>query len=151
MTGMRISLLLKKRVVVLEETLTFLSSLISEIRFSKNNINKILSDLSSDEALNSLYFLKSFSFFTDNTDFRDIWIVSVKAFQYYKMEEKVKMLQLGAFLGSTDVESQIKTINRYIVFFENFLSKAETEYEKYGKTASLFGLFTGASVFILFI
>ena len=151
MTGMRISLLLKKRVVVLEETLTFLSSLISEIRFSKNNIIKILSDLSSDEALNSLYFLKSFSCFTDNSDFRDIWIVSVKAFQYYKMEEKVKMLQLGAFLGSTDVESQIKTINRYIVFFENFLSKAETEYEKYGKTASLFGLFTGASVFILFI
>lgn len=151
MTGMRISLSLKKRVRILEETVVFLNALSSEIKFSKNNIIKILSDLSSYKSLNNLLYLDCFASVTEYADFRNMWIAALKSFPYYKREEKEKMLQLGNQLGVTDTDNQINTIKLFIVFFENYLNVAKAEYEKYGKTASLFGLFTGASAFILLI
>ena len=67
------------------------------------------------------------------------------------MDEKIKMLQLGSFLGTTDADNQISTIKLYSGFFEKYRQCAVAEYEKYGRIASLFGMFAGASVFILLI
>ncbi len=143
--------MLKRRISILEETVVFLNALCSEIKFSKNNIIKILSDLSAHKSLNNLLYLDCFSSAIDYADFRNLWIGAVKSFPYYKRDEKLKMLQLGTYLGVTDTDNQINTINLFIVFFENYLNNAKTEYEKYGKIAPMFGLFAGASAFILFI
>ena len=61
------------------------------------------------------------------------------------------MLQLGSFLGTTDAKTQISTINLYKTFFEKYKNNAAADFEKYGKSSSLFGLFLGASVFILLL
>lgn len=151
MMGMKISSLLKKRITVLEETVYLLNSLISEIEFSGIDIVKILSSLSAGASVKSLQYLNKFTDFEMYGDFHKEWYSSVASFPYYKSEEKDKMLQLGSYLGTTDTKSQIATIRLYFTYFENYRDSAVKEYEKYGRVSSLFGLFTGASVFILLL
>ncbi len=148
---MKISLLLKKRVTLIEETIIFLNTLITEIEFSKRNVFEIFSVLSSEASMKNLPFLKSFGKSEEHSDFHSLWIKSINSTQSYKSEEKEKLLQLGNFLGTTDAKSQINTIRLYTVFFENYREKAVYEYEKYGKVSPLFGLFAGACIFILLI
>ncbi len=148
---MKISSLLRKRITVLEETVFFLNSLMSEIEFSKMNIPEILSALSEESSLKNLKFLNRFPGLEIYGDFRKEWCTGINSFPYYKSEEKVKMLQLGTFLGTTDTNSQIKTIKLYFAYFGSYKENAVNEYEKYGKITSLFGLFIGASVFILLL
>lgn len=151
LTGMKVSLLLKRRILVMDETLIFLRSLGAEIHFARSDIRKILYDLSSGESLKSLSFLEGFADYSENTDFPLVWHDCISSFSLYKSDEKSKMLQLGSFLGTTDADSQIKTIKLHESFFENYREKAITDNDKYGKAASLIGLFLGASVFILLI
>lgn len=148
---MKASSLLRKRVTVLEETVYLLNALMSEIRFSKISIIAILSSLSEETSVKNLDFLKRFSDFDLYGDFHKEWHKAITVFPYYKNEEKAKMLQLGSFLGTTDTDSQIKTINLYFTYFEGYRENAKSEYDKYGKVSSLFGLFVGASVFILLL
>ncbi len=143
--------MLKNRITVMEETLFFLNSLMSEIEFSKMNIPEILSSLSEREAVRNLTFLGRFSDFGLYGDFRKEWCEGISSFSCYKSEEKEKMLQLGAFLGTTDTESQIKTLKLYFNYFENYRENAVSEFNKYGKVSSLFGMFLGASVFVLLL
>ncbi len=143
--------MLKKRVTVLEETVLLLNCLMSEIEFSQMNITEILSDLSDGVSMKNLHFMKGFSELGIYGDFHSEWCSGIKAFPYYRGEEKDKMLQLGSFLGTTDKDSQIKTIRLYFTYFGNYRENAVNEYEKYGKISSLFGLFFGASVFILLL
>ncbi len=148
---MKVSSLLKMRVTVLEETIIFLDSIIAEIEFSKINIISILCKFSNEASMKNLIFLNSFSDFSADDGFYNRWKEAINSFLYYKSEEKEKMLQLGSFLGTTDAKSQINTICLYKTFFENYKNNASADYEKYGKVSSLFGLFVGASVFILFL
>lgn len=145
------SLLLKERVTVLEETVIFLNSLIAEIQFSKSGIPRILNMFSSADSMKSLMFLNCFSETGEHSDFRRIWKESISSFSYYKSEEKEKMLQLGSFLGTTDTDSQISTIKLYLSYFVGYRDKAIEDYAKNGKMSSLLGMFIGASVFILLI
>ena len=145
------SLLLKKRVDVLDETVLFLNSLMGEIEFSRMNITDIIFSFSSGEAMKNLSYLNEIHHSDDQYDFHGQWKSSLSSFAYYKSSEKNKMLQLGDFLGTTDMCDQINIIRLYLSFFEKFRSNAVSEYEKYGKISSLLGLFTGASVFILLL
>ncbi|MBR6567399.1 MAG: stage III sporulation protein AB [Clostridia bacterium] len=151
MTGMKMSSLLKKRITVMEETVFLLNSLMSEIEFTGADIAKILSSVSSKTSVKNLYYLKKFSDYELYGDFHKVWRSAVEAFPYYKSEEKEKMLQLGSFLGTTDKESQLATIKLYFNYFANYREVAVNDYEKYGRISSLFGLFAGASVFILLL
>ncbi len=135
----------------MQETVVFLDSLCTGIGFSKGGIVKLLSELSSESSFKSLKFLKTFTDYPDYEDFRKMWKEAVSSFAYYKRDEKMKMLQLGSFLGTTDADNQISTIRLYSVFFENYLKTAAEEYEKYGKVSSLFGMFAGATVFIILL
>ncbi len=143
--------MLRKRITVLEETVFFLNSLMSVIVFSKMNISEILSALSEESSLKNLHFLNRFPDLDIYGDFHKEWYTGITSFPYYKSEEKEKMLQLGTFLGTTDINSQIKTIKLYFTYFGNYRENAVNEYDKYGKVSSLFGLFIGASVFILLL
>jgi hypothetical protein len=60
-----------------------------------------------------------------------------------------KIIQLGNFLGTSDCESQVNTINLYSAFFEKYHSEAVKDSEKYVKLSCVSGIFIGASVFIL--
>lgn len=151
LAGMKISLLLKKHLTVLEETIGFLNSLIAEIQFSKKGIPEILLILSSAPSMQNLTFLKSFSDSREFTDLREAWLNSISSFSGYKSDEKEKMLQLGTFLGTTDTDNQISTIKLYLAYFSEYRDRARSYYEKNGKLSSLLGMFIGASVFVLFL
>ncbi len=135
----------------MEETVFFLNSLMSEIEFSKMNIPEILSSMSERESVRNLTFLERFYDFGLYGDFRNEWYEGISSFSCYKSEEKEKMLHLGTFLGTTDTESQVKTLKLYFNYFENYRENAVSEFDKYGKISSLFGMFLGASVFVLLI
>ncbi len=135
----------------MDETIIFLNTLCAEIEFSKMSILKILSYFTKEASMKSLCFLNDFSDGDVPENFHSVWKHSINTFPYYKSEEKEKMLQLGSFLGTTDVENQLKTIRLYLFFFESYRDNAVNEYEKYGKISALFGLFIGASVFLLLI
>jgi len=149
--GMKASLSLKRHVTVLDETVVFLRSLVSEIEFTKSGINIILARFSAESTMKSLVFLKNFTDAECYSDFHGLWRKSIGGFPYYKSREKEKMLQLGSFLGTTDVTGQTEMINLYISYFSEYRSKAKEEYESRGKMYSLLGLFTGAAVYILLI
>lgn len=128
-----------------------LRSLEAEINFARSDIRKILNNFSNESSMRNLRFLNIFSDCNENTDFHLLWYDAVSSFPFYKRDEKFKLLQLGSFLGTTDAVSQIKAINLYESFFDNYLKNAMADNDKYGKAASLFGMFFGASVFIIII
>lgn len=148
---MKTSLSLKKHVTVLDETVILLNSLISEIQFSKSGINRILSQFSLEPSMKNLGFLSYYYEADIYADFHDLWRKSISSCSYYRSGEKKKMLQLGAYLGTTDVNSQMNMINLYLKYFSEYRNKARDEYERCGKIYSLLGLFTGAAVYILLI
>lgn len=149
--GMKVTSLLKMRVNVLEESVIFLDALINEIEFSKTDIISVLSKFSNESSMKNLTFLSYIADFGYESIFYSRWKYALDSFTYYKSEEKEKMLQLGSFLGTTDAKTQISTINLYKTFFEKYKNNAAADFEKYGKSSSLFGLFLGASVFILLL
>ncbi len=136
---------------MLDETILLLNSVMAEIQFSKADIVKIISEISFESAVKNLSFLENLSDIPVYEDFRSAWQKSINLFPYYKREEKERLLQLGSFLGTTDVDSQIDTLKLYLSFFEVYRFNSQNEYEKYGKASSLFGFFIGASIFILLL
>lgn len=148
--GIRMSLLLKRRKLLIEETLVFLNCLAVEISYSREDIVSIVNKLSSEKPMMNLLFLKICSDNTKNgLDFPEAWREAVNGVSVYKREEKEKLLQLGSFLGTSDSENQINTIKVYSSFFEEYRNYAEEDYDKYGKVSTLFGVFLGAAIFIL--
>ena len=99
--------------------------------------------------MKSLSFLDRFSAADRYADFHGEWKKGISSFIYYKSEEKEKLLQLGSFLGTTDMSGQLSAIALHLAFFEVFHKNAVADYEKYGKISTLLGVFFGASVFIL--
>ena len=151
LAGMNIATLLKKRVAIIDETIIFMDSLIAEIGFEKITLPQILHRLSEDALIGNLYYLKAFNDGSEYIDFNHRWCENIKSFPYYKNYEKDKLIQLGNFLGTTDADSQINTIKIYLSFFENYRKNAMNEFDRFGKTSPLFGLFAGAAAFILLV
>ncbi len=144
------SLLLKKRQILLEETITFLNVLIVSIEYSRMNIIRIICSLSEEGTVRNLDFIRNCACELERgSDFPKAWNESVKDALLYKSSEKDKLLQLGAFLGTSDSVNQINIIKSYIVYFSGFLDNAADDYNRYGKVLSLFGMFLGSAVFIL--
>lgn len=151
MMGMKASSQLKSRVSAIEETILLLSNISVEIKFTRKDLAEILKSFSNDSAYKNLSYLQSFSKYTTYDDFRSCWRVEIEAFTLYKSEEKEKMLQLVSCLGTTDVENQIRTIKLFSSYFDNYLINAVNDFNKFGKTAPMTGLFAGACIFILFL
>lgn len=150
LTGMRMSLLLKKRQMLLEDTLTFLNTLIVSIEYSRTSIVKIICDISGEDTVKNLNFIRiCANELNEGLDFPIAWNNAVGTALLYKSDERTKLLQLGNFLGTSDSENQINIIESYISYFKRFLNTATDDYNKYGKISSLFGMFVGAAVFIL--
>ncbi len=150
LTGMRISLLLKKRLNLLEETLTFLNTMIVSIEYTRSDILKIISSVIKEDSLKNLVFLrKCYDGIRNGYDFPDSWSKAVESTHLYKSDERAKLLQLGTCLGTSDSKNQVNIISSFRYYFEGYLSRANDDYTKYGKVSSLFGMFLGAVVFIL--
>lgn len=148
--GMRMSLLLKRRQLLLEETLTFLNSLSVEIEYSQKSIIKIIDRISCEESVKNLEFLKDcIRQMNVGADFPSAWCKAVESSRLYKREEKAKLLQLGSQLGTSDTDNQLRIIKVYSDYFQKYCLSASEDYKKYGKASSLFGMFIGAAIFVL--
>lgn len=144
--------MLKKRLVLLEDTLTFLNTLIVSIEFTRADMLRIISDMINEGTVKNLSFLRACADeIIEGYDFSYSWCNAVESFRLYKSDEKAKLLQLGAVLGTSDSKNQIKIIKTYIYFFEGFLLRANNDFAKYGKVSLMFGMFSGAAVFVLLL
>ena len=85
-------------------------------------------------------------------DFPEAWKNSLEKYsQLYKREEKERLLQLGANLGTSNTESQINILTMQINCFDEFLQKAKNKLKKYGNMSTALGVLSGCMIFIIVI
>ena len=144
---------LKKRVSLLEETVSFIVNLRLELQFRSDNLYVLFSSLSALASCRSLSFIRETAESLRSDDsFSAVWRESVmKSLLPYKAEEKEKLISMADFLGASDKETQSELLNLYEECFMMFLKKAEIENEKYSKLCVMLGFVSGMGVFIMVV
>lgn len=150
MMGVKMSALLKKRVVVLEEILNSIINMRLELQFRADNINILLNNISINSNLDYLKICSEK--LSVGSDFTSSWKGAVSGTSLpIKTEEKVKLSAMADFLGKSDKDSQSELLMLYEGYFSSFLKKAVTESEKYSKLCVMLGVVSGFSVFIMIV
>lgn len=144
---------LKKRVSLLEETVSFLVNLRLELQFRSDNIYSLLLTLSELTACKNLVFIsESLKRMKTDNSFSVVWKETVQnSFLPYKDEEREKLMSIADFLGTSDKETQGVLLRLYEEYFVVFLKKAERENEKYSKLSVMLGFASGLAVFIMVV
>ena len=150
-TGMKMSALLKRRVSLLEETLSFLVNLKIELLYRCDTVQNILIKLSAISLCSNLDYI---SFCCDElrngNDFPSSWKKALnKSNLPYNREEKAKLVSLSDFLGTTDIDSQNTMLTLYKEYFNAFYEKALQKEKKYSRLYSTAGFVSGLGVFIM--
>ena len=147
------SLRLKKRVSLLEETVSFIVNLRLELQFRADNLYALFSSLSALASCRSLGFItESKEKLKTDDSFSSVWRETVKGSALpYKADEKEKLISMADFLGTSDKETQSELLNLYEEYFMTFLKKAEIENEKYSKLCVMLGFVSGMGVFIMVV
>ena len=147
------SLRLKKRVSLLEETVSFIVNLRLELQFRADNLYSLFSSLSALASCRSLGFItESKEKLKTDDSFSSVWRETVKGSALpYRADEKEKLISMADFLGTSDKETQSELLNLYEEYFMMFLKKAEIENEKYSKLCVMLGFVSGMGVFIMVV
>ena len=151
--SLNVSLRLKKRVSLLEETVSFIVNLRLELQFRADNLYSLLSSLSALASCRSLGFItESKEKLKTDDSFSSVWRETVKGSALpYRADEKEKLISMADFLGTSDKETQSELLNLYEKYFMTFLKKAEIENEKYSKLCVMLGFVSGMGVFIMVV
>ncbi|MBR2078764.1 MAG: stage III sporulation protein AB [Clostridia bacterium] len=150
-TGFRISVLLKKRTVLLEKTVSLIINLKVELSYRREAIPSLFRRLSDYSVCRNLDYLPLCeAYMQKGEDFPTAWKKSIAESRCpYTAEEKSKLSSLGEVLGTTDTDSQITMLNLYEEYMKDFLNKAEKSQSAYGRLSLLMGFLLGFAVFIL--
>ena len=145
------SALLKKRVSLLEETLSLIINLEIELKYRCDTLGSILMKLSALSFCSNLDYIK---LCTDEIekgkDFPSSWKKALmKSSLPYSDDEKAKLISLGDFLGTTDIESQSIMLTLYKEYFTVFHERAVQKERKYSRMYSAMGFMSGFGIFIM--
>ena len=140
---------LKKHVALLNKTINMLSEMKVQLEYLNmpvfDMINKINKSIDLD------FLSECLDMISDGKDFPEAWKSSVNHAICYKSEEKNELLQLGSNLGTSNRDNQIEIICMHKTAFEEFLNKAKTKEQKYGKLSITLGTLMGCMFFIMVI
>lgn len=87
----------------------------------------------------------------EGKEFPDAWYTSVGKDAILSAQEKEKLFQLGGFLGTSDLKSQISVIDMYIICFDEYKKEAAAKSRKYAGTLIYTGLFCALGLFVMLI
>lgn len=84
-------------------------------------------------------------------EFPDAWRISVRNDAYLSAPEKDRLLQLGGFLGTSDLKSQVSVIDMYIISFDEYKKEAVLKSRKYAGTVIYTGVFCALGLFVMLL
>lgn len=149
--GINGSAVLKKRTVLLQETVAFLTNLRIELLYSEDSLIRLLRRMSELSMCRNLDYISLCLDLTERGGtFSESWKTALQSSRIlYTREEKSKLSSLGELLGTTDAESQSTILNLYIEYFRQFLEGAEAANERYSRLFSALGFVSGFGIFIM--
>lgn len=151
LAGLKTSTLLKKRVNLLENTVSFLLNFKIELQYRGDTLYVLLRKISELSVSKKLDYIKQCCENLEaGLDFPEAWKKAVKESSApYTAEEKIKLISLAEHLGTTDVDSQSTILALYGEYFTAYLKKAHEVNEKYSKLCSALGFVSGFGFFIM--
>lgn len=152
-SGVTISLRLKRRSEFLGEILLLISQIGVEIEFAGMPVLEILKKIQRGCCCKSLDFIALCLESTQSgEDFFCSWKTGVDASCLpMKKEEREKLKNLGAMLGTSDATGQRAMLTLYKSYFSAFYDRALREHEKYARMCVTLSAVAGAGIFILII
>ena len=151
--GQKVSSLLKKRVIILEETVNFIVNIRLEMQFRADNLLSLLSSVYNLSVCRNLdYMIDCTERLSAGECFSSAWKTAVTNSRLpYRIEEKLKLISMSDFLGTSDKESQREMLGLYEEYFIAFFKKADEENTKYSKICVMLGFVSGFGIFIMVV
>lgn len=140
---------MKKRVVNLEKCILMFENIETQIKYSSENIYKILNTTQKNI---DLEFLKYFLCIDMNKDITQRWVESIKKKSYndcFKNEDVQVLCSFGKMLGTTDADGQIKNCKAHKVMLSKCLENARENYKKKGNVVTTLGLLSAICFIVL--
>ncbi len=136
---------------MLDDIFKFIKLLKLEISFTGADVNNLIKNVSEEKTIRKLDFLNLFLKETSiDRSFSDSWKKCVSnSCLPLRNHERNKLAEIGNFLGTTDLESQLSMLTMYEEYFKNYSKEAQNEMKKSGQVSFLLGVVLGFAVFIL--
>lgn len=141
---------MKNRVSNLEKCILMFENIETQIKYSSENIYKILKTTQKNI---DLEFLDLFLSMDLNKDITERWSESIQKKSYndcLKNEDVQVLCSFGKMLGTTDVDGQINNCKAHKVMLKNCLDNARENYNKKGNVVTTLGLL-GAICFVVLV
>ena len=148
---MAVSLKMRKRAEVLESTYFMLNEIKLTFSYSCLPIYEMIGVLSGKDRYAVTFIPDCKKNIDSGMDFPSAWEAAVKREDILSCEEKQKLLQLGSFLGTSDLESQISVIRLYLISFDEYRKEARLKSNKYADTCIYVGVFCAIGLFVMLI
>lgn len=142
---------LNLRVNLIEKTKLFIDAVKIEINYTNSSLPLIIENFSSQDTFETLDFLNLCQEkMNQGADFPFAWKNAItQSSQPYIEDEKDKLINLGASLGTSDLNGQLSLLNMYSIYFDEFLTQAKKQKDKYSNMSVSLGVFIGLAVFVL--
>ena len=149
--GMNSSEKLRKRGDICLEIGRMLRICEFSIRSCEAEVYSIVSRLKAAE-LSMLTFLNELpESYEENGDFHDKWRTSVQKCSGFAAEEKTLLIEIGASLGTSDSEGQLRALAVYQTRAQELYELRAAEYRTKGRLYRSLGLLAGVTVGIIAI
>ncbi|MGN1443155.1 MAG: stage III sporulation protein AB [Acutalibacteraceae bacterium] len=146
-----LSLRLRKRADILDKTYSLLNEMKIMLEYYCLSVNELIDAAYEKSCYQKTFIIQCKKLLTDGNDFPVAWSASVESAGIYKKEEKQKLIQLGEFLGTSDLESQLTVMQMYITDFDEFRKDAQNKRKKYADTSIFVGAFCALGLFVMMV
>lgn len=122
------------------------------IRFNGMTVAELVNVSAEKNLYSEIDFLKKISYRSnDEYDIHSIWKEETEKSQFLKSDEREIMLMFGEMLGTSDISSQISSIEFYRKKLEYLHTLLQKEYESKGRMYCSVGLLSGITAGILLL
>lgn len=153
MTGLTLSVRLKKRCELFGNLLMLINDFSSEINYLAKPVDEIVIELRKSGKYERVSFISiCVDLINSGHDFPEAWCFAIDRCNLpFKAEEKEKLKSLGLIIGRSDINGQNNALKMYYDFFVSFCKRAEEEKEKYFTMTFVTCFLCGCALFILMI
>lgn len=148
---MSVSRRIRKRAENAEAIYLLLNEIKLTLEYTCLPMDELITVLSSKQSYSDTFIPGCRKYIDSGMDFPEAWETAVNRADILCKEEKQKLLQLGSFLGTSDLKSQISVIDMYIISFDEYRKEARLKSKKYADTCIYVGVFCALGLFVMLI